>query len=442
MYFNLLQLCVYIVTWNVNSKFLTSNVAVNNLFSIDENQKFYSNHTKCTEPDLYVIGLQEVDSRPANYIARLFQDDIWIQKFQDTLSLQDFITIKVQQMQGLLIVVFTKRKHLLHIKNIESDTTKTGFGGLWGNKGATSIRMNLYGNSLTFVNTHLPAHDEQLDKRIKDYHTIINNHHYHTKHFRYILDHDYVLWFGDLNFRLNDFDLQPKYIKYMILDNRLDELLVKDQLITIRKDNEAFNGFYEEKLKFPPTFKYYVGTSDYNLQRRPAWTDRILYKVKDDQFYYTDFKLGIEQLSYQSHPIYTISDHKPVTGHFLINILNDNDDVSFSEKLIKFSHINMWYLGNENLIEYTIPNGYEEKDGDWIGIYPKDFKSLSDYIAYEYSSHSKIIDTNLRHLSVAFSENVNFKEEHDYVILYFQSVFTRSINSVVGISNEFKAKRE
>lgn len=34
-------------------------------------------------------------------------------------------------MQGLLILVFAKRQHLLHIREVESEYTRTGLGGIW-----------------------------------------------------------------------------------------------------------------------------------------------------------------------------------------------------------------------------------------------------------------------------------------------------------------------
>mgnify|MGYP002717913857 CR=1 FL=1 len=53
--------------------------------------------------------------------------------------------------------------------------TKTGLGGLFGNKGAVSIRFNIDGVSLVFVASHLSAHDNQLDNRIQEYNSIIES---------------------------------------------------------------------------------------------------------------------------------------------------------------------------------------------------------------------------------------------------------------------------
>ena len=39
--------------------------------------------------------------------------------------------IKVRRLQGLMILVFVKQSILPYISSIESETTKTGFGGFW-----------------------------------------------------------------------------------------------------------------------------------------------------------------------------------------------------------------------------------------------------------------------------------------------------------------------
>lgn len=53
-------------------------------------------------------------------------------------------------------------------------------------------------------------------------------------------------------------------------------------------------------------------------RRRPAWCDRILYKTPQAAF--KNMELVTEQTSYRSHPQFTISDHKPVTSEFTINV--------------------------------------------------------------------------------------------------------------------------
>ena len=64
---------------------------------------------------------------------------------------------------------------------------------------------------------------------------------------------------------------------------------------------------YEEKISFPPTYKYNKDNNTYNEKRTPSWTDRILYK-KDN---------SIKCIFYDTIDLY-ISDHKPLVGLFEI----------------------------------------------------------------------------------------------------------------------------
>ncbi|EGO27035.1 hypothetical protein SERLADRAFT_491666 [Serpula lacrymans var. lacrymans S7.9] len=56
----------------------------------------------------------------------------------------------------------------------------------------------------------------------------------------------------------------------------------------------------------------------YDAKRKPAWTDRILHMSNP--------LIQVKQLSYVSHPEITLSDHRPVSGEFDIQIDNlDNE---------------------------------------------------------------------------------------------------------------------
>ena len=66
-------------------------------------------------------------------------------------------------------MVLVKRSAILDFTNIKTDYTRTGLGGLWGNKGAVSIRFDHKGVSTVFTNSHLAAHDNNLETRISEY---------------------------------------------------------------------------------------------------------------------------------------------------------------------------------------------------------------------------------------------------------------------------------
>ena len=51
-----------------------------------------------------------------------------------------------------------------------------------------------------------------------------------------------------------------------------------------------------------------IGTSDYDVKRLPAWTDRILFKAKVAK--YDNYELSLRQHSYNAHQHFLQSDHK------------------------------------------------------------------------------------------------------------------------------------
>ncbi|GAB0097552.1 inositol polyphosphate 5-phosphatase K [Sergentomyia squamirostris] len=453
---SLLVSCVHIVTWNVSTRY-PEGVALHSLLGLNTNPDHDGDL-----PDFYVIGLQEVNAQVQNQVIGLFKEDPWTMKLKEMLRDRNFVVVKTEQMQGLLLMVFTRKKHLLHLRDIEAEYTRTGLGGIWGNKGAVSVRMNIYGCTVVFLNSHLAAHDHMLDERVEDYQKIIQEHHYHVKTREHIFNHDYVFWFGDLNFRLTgEATSSPEDIRAEVKKDNLNELIQKDQLLLVMTQKRAFGDFIERLPAFPPTFKFEPGTQEYDMKRRPAWCDRILYRVSDRK--YNNVKLLAKQNSYKSHPAFSISDHKPVSSEFNIKVVKkpaetpgigpewsdpllithfDGIDGQIfsdpSEKMVEFSTIDIWTIGREFTIKYTLPEGLDDAGSDWIGVYNADFASVEEYQAYEYTSRRKDEDQS-RTFSLTFPDTLYLPEDptQAYVLVYFSSTGTRGITGLCGMSEPF-----
>ncbi|OXU29280.1 hypothetical protein TSAR_009446 [Trichomalopsis sarcophagae] len=367
------RLKLHFVTWNVATKYPEQ----------DLSQLLGLSHFATSKQlaDIYIIGLQEVKSQPQNIVLDIFFEDPWTKSFREALKDLDYVKLRTQRLQGLVLNVFCLRKHLTHLRTVDTQYTKTGFGGMWGNKGAVSIRFNIYGVNVCMVNAHLTPHDHLLADRIADYNTIIREHSYNVPDTTNILYHDYVFWIGDLNFRLAE-GLTGHDIDALVKKNHLDVLLEKDQLKTVMENREAFAELTEEKITFPPTYKYEFASQEFDFKRRPSWTDRILYKVNKDV--YEDVSLKAVQYSYKSHPSYVQSDHKPVSAEFDIVIrpaIPDNG--------IEFNPINVWYIDEENAVSYKFLGNGKSCSGDWIGLYHEGFSSLDEYLVYEYIGRGK-----------------------------------------------------
>lgn len=191
-----------------------------------------------------------------------------------------------------------------------------------GNKGAVATRMTIYGITTCLVNSHLAAHDEMYHERCGDYNRIKNTTKFSVKVSKSIFEHDYVFWFGDLNFRIfkldSDDNLSQEEIRDLIKKESMNELVTRDQLANAMCTGDAFSELVERHPQFPPTFKFEPGTSNYDMKRRPAWCDRILYKNRPKT--YKEMTINIEQLSYKCHLSYVLSDHKPVTSEFQLKV--------------------------------------------------------------------------------------------------------------------------
>ncbi|CRK90833.1 CLUMA_CG004523, isoform A [Clunio marinus] len=422
------NLSLYAVTWNVGEKYPYF-ITLNDLLDVHSTSK----HEHL--PDIYIVGLQEVSARPQNIITNLFKSDPWVQKLKELLHPHGYLVAKTEQMQGLLLTIFVKKKHLYHIREIESEYTRTGLGGMWGNKGGVVIRMTLYGCSVCIVNSHLAAHDEMVDERISDYLRIKEATTFSVKQTPNIYDHDYVFWMGDLNFRLYNEDssnLSPEEIRNMVKKDQISELLKKDQLMLIMCEGRAFSELVERVPGFPPTFKFEVGTNDYDMKRRPAWCDRILYKAKHKVL--KNCSLQLEQIGYKSHPSYMISDHKPVSSAFQIQA--PEDDVS--NMVVKFKPFTIWNNSEDNEVEYILPPNFVDGSADWIGIYPEDYSGFDEYLGYEYTeTHGDKAYSTARTVKIEFSASIDLPLKGKFVFLYFQSTGLRGYSSMLGTSDPF-----
>lgn len=421
------SLSIYLVTWNVAGKY--PDECLNDLLSFEGNKEKL--------PDLYIIGLQEVKSQIHNIVLDALFDDPWTAAFKSKLKTKKYIKLKTIRLQGIVLSIFSKKEHLLSIRDIDVQYTKTGFGGLWGNKGCVAARMNAYGVSVCIVNTHLTPHDQNLDSRVDDYNHIIKETFFlRQKETTLILYHDYVFWIGDHNFRLEETVSQDEILN-KIASKELKQLKNRDQLMAVMKSGLAFSELTEESFDFAPTYKFLFNSSEYDPKRRPAWTDRILYRVNANA--YENVTLDTKMKLYKSFPHYSVSDHKPVAGEFVFKVFSD-----YIERVVEFEIIQEWRIDQENLAAFVPSDDVSLSDWDWIGIYKADFSSLDEYVSFVYLNQIKTTSTVVSETST--SKTGRKKEIHfpdglvrspgRYCLLYV----TADSASVLGMSATFEAK--
>ncbi|KAM0750787.1 DNase I-like protein [Meredithblackwellia eburnea MCA 4105] len=287
--------------------------------------------------ELLVFGFQEFDlSTEAMVRYTSWREDQWRISIEKALGprVELYEKLHSRQLVGALILIYVLKSERKHIGAIQSNSIATGILGLMANKGATAIRLRYKDSFLTFINSHLSAFTNMVEKRNQETRDIAKG-----LGFPYdgegktkdpwtpnlkpglerplgqlgIYDSHQLVWLGDLNYRI---ELPRSDVSRMLEKSEWDLLMRFDQLKIQKQHALAWTDFEEAPITFPPTYKYDVGTSDYDTsekQRTPSWTDRILWLSVHDG--------SIKCEAYQSHPEVTLSDHKPVSAVLQMQIL-------------------------------------------------------------------------------------------------------------------------
>ncbi|KAM7540469.1 hypothetical protein Aperf_G00000036056 [Anoplocephala perfoliata] len=252
---------VYCCTWNVGDE-APSQQSLAELLGVESDPR----------PDIIFLGLQEV-----------VRSDEWYEALRNVMAPADYVLVKQRNCWAIWIYAFVKRHLLPAINNIESELTAFGYAGIMGNKGACSVRFEVCGVDMACVSAHFTPHTEKIDDRINDYRDVLKGQTFRDPEVNLLMDHDYVFWMGDLNFRTEG--LKKDAVERLIASKNFKELLEYDQLIKVMKADLAFLDFEEGEINFPPTYKFDKGTKIYDSskkQRVPSYTDRILYMAHSD----------------------------------------------------------------------------------------------------------------------------------------------------------------
>ncbi|XP_073917093.1 phosphatidylinositol 4,5-bisphosphate 5-phosphatase A isoform X2 [Castor canadensis] len=384
------------------------------------------------DADMIAIGLQEVNSMINKRLKDALFTDQWSELFMDALGPFNFVLVSTVRMQGVILLLFAKYYHLPFLRDVQTDCTRTGLGGYWGNKGGVSVRLATFGHMLCFLNCHLPAHMDKAEQRKDNFQTILSLQQFQGPGAQGILDHDLVFWFGDLNFRIESYDLH--FVKFAIDSGQLHQLWEKDQLNMAKNTWPTLKGFQEGPLNFAPTFKFDVGTNKYDTsakKRKPAWTDRILWKVKapgggPSPSGRESHRLQVTQHSYCSHMEYTVSDHKPVAAQFVLQFAF-RDDVP----LVRLEVADEWLRPEQAVVRYRIETVFARSSWDWIGLYRVGFRHCKDYVAYVWAKHEDVTGSVYQ---VTFSEE-SLPKDHGVFILGY---YSHHHSILIGVTEPFQ----
>ncbi|CAB4445725.1 unnamed protein product [Rhizophagus irregularis] len=318
-----MSLTVLVGTYNLNQRLLEKDLTTW-LFSP-------TSQSLPEKPDIIAIGFQEFNEYPNAFLNinnknRIKYCEEMIEKAILNYTNEQYFKIRSSIFNGLALVIYVRNEEIKNeIKSIEVE--QVGVGPIWaGNKGAIVARLNINDTiSVCFICAHLAPHSHNVVERNKNFKSIIERVIFIDK--STIYDNDYVFLFGDLNYRIEIKAEKKEHLMNLLNTNEYQTVIEYDQLNIEKRKGQAFNGFQEGEIKFPPTYKYYVGSTEFNSSKRiPGWCDRILY-----------FSSRIESIKlnhYTSNNDYITSDHKPVSALFTINYesldyYNNNNKINF-----------------------------------------------------------------------------------------------------------------
>ncbi|KAF7291041.1 Inositol polyphosphate phosphatase [Mycena chlorophos] len=349
---------LFVGTWNVNGR-PPSESLLPWLFPRDA----------IKDPDIFVLGFQEIVPLTAQQIVQADPEKrrVWESRIMETLDRRpnkkfDYVMLRSEQLVGTALMVIVKSELTPIIRNVEGASRKTGLRGMSGNKGAVAVRLEYHDTSFCFLTAHLAAGHSNVEERNADYRTIVNGLHFQRG--RNIDSHDNVIWLADTNYRI-DFDNESAR-SWALADN-YDMLLTGDQLRQAIDNGLAFVGYDEGPLLFRPTYRYDLGTDNYDTSEKmriPAWTDRILYRG-------TNMDLGV-----YSRAELRGSDHKPVFGLFrcAVRIIDVSKREALSQLLLRNviasapgEQLDEKLAGLALLEVLDLPPPSSDEDAWWIG---------------------------------------------------------------------------
>ncbi|KAG0487790.1 hypothetical protein HPP92_006601 [Vanilla planifolia] len=245
---------------------------------------------------------------------------------------EDYYLAASKQMVGIFLCVWVRAALAREVGSIRVSCIGRGVMGYMGNKGSVSISMRLRRASFCFVCTHLASGEKDGDelRRNSDVTVILKRTRFPPSSKvslgppkpelpETILEHDKIIWLGDLNYRLKSTSATSYFdIHEHLRRQQWQALLEKDQLGIERSAGRVFSGWEEGVIFFPPTYKYMTNSDLFvvNLaasnskekSRTPAWCDRILWRGE-----------GMKQMWYVRGES-RFSDHRPVYSLFSVHV--------------------------------------------------------------------------------------------------------------------------
>ncbi|CAH2038828.1 unnamed protein product [Thlaspi arvense] len=358
---------ILIGTWNVGQGRASHDALISWLGSVT------------SDVGIVAVGLQEVEMGAGFLAMSAAKETVglegsavgqwWIDAIGKALDEKNtFERMGSRQLAGLLISLWARKEIRTHVGDLDVAAVPCGFGRAIGNKGGVGLRIRVYDRIICFVNCHLAAHLEAVNRRNADFNHIFRlmvfsrgqnlnnaaaagvstaaytlktttNPSTGTEEVKSDLAAaDMIAFFGDFNYRL--FGITYDEARDFISQRSFDWLRERDQLGQEMKAGKVFQGMREALITFPPTYKFErnrsgLGGYDSGEKKRiPAWCDRVIYRdTQSSPFSESNLQCPVVSsvIMYEACMDVTESDHKPVRCKFHATIAHVDKSVRRQE---------------------------------------------------------------------------------------------------------------
>ncbi|KAI8879924.1 DNase I-like protein [Backusella circina FSU 941] len=226
---------------------------------------------------MLVIGTQECERDISEALFYPSKEE-WEKRLSEYLG-PHYKLVNTETLAALHIAVYVWKPVSYLIKESRSESIKTGWANMVGNKGAVAVSILFGTRSFIFINCHLTAHQSKLSERNANVQRILDELNMPKfssakiktkgKDLSVTDQFDHVFLFGDTNYRIN---AERPFVFDFLRKGDYQTLLEYDQLsLERKKKGSPISKFNEHPIQFPPTYK--LDTLAFNAETSESESD-------------------------------------------------------------------------------------------------------------------------------------------------------------------------
>jgi hypothetical protein len=228
-------------------------------------------------PDFYILGFEEISksTKDKNTTKDLIKNTLL--KLYKTTNKDSFQLMNELDYNDLYILLFIKASCLRYVKNFDSQVSKYSL----------LFRFNINESKIAIACSQLHKL-KNIDKRKNKMMKVLNSSFkkYPGMNFK---DYDFFFYFGDLNIRLDKNMNEQLANKLKLINSKqtyVNYSLYLDYDEFYKEKDSFYSDMTEARINFSPTYKYKIGTLEYDQKKTPFWSDRIFFKkgLKNSDF--------------------------------------------------------------------------------------------------------------------------------------------------------------